>query len=195
MRRDTNVEPPFIPSPRPRPAKNISAMAKQITLKAPGNRQSLQSMSSGGPVGHRTFWPLTQTIGQGFGEGGHRDLARSPRSCNALSLVYFSRQLMTSADDLAAGPFVQWPASGNCRLVLLASPATPPAPDVRARPPMADWGPWRRPRALDDELGTIAREDFFFGRLPLTVLDLFSFPGPLRNHLLMLERDGRSGLR
>jgi len=51
-------------------------MAKQITLKAPGNRQSLQSMSSGSPVGHRTFWPLTQTIGQGFGEGGHRDLAR-----------------------------------------------------------------------------------------------------------------------
>ena len=50
-------------------------------------------------------------------------------------------------------------------------------------------------QALDDELGTIAREDFFFGRLPLTVLDLFSFLGPLRNHLLMLERDGRSGLR
>ena len=35
-------------------------------LKAPGNRQSLQSMSSGSPVGHRTFWPLIPDDRTGF---------------------------------------------------------------------------------------------------------------------------------
>ena len=92
----TRTSAALIRSPRPRPAKNISAMAKQITLKAPGNRQSLQSIPSGSPVGHRTFWPLIPDDRTGFWRRRPSRPRASPRSRNALSLVYFSRQLMTN---------------------------------------------------------------------------------------------------
>ena len=123
MRRDTNVQPLFIRSPRPPCSKNISAMAKQITLKAPGNRQSLQSMSSGSPVGHRTFWPLIPDDRTGF----WRRLPSRPRALpptrNALSFVYFSRQLMTNCGRfLAAGPFVRSPALAIVDLFFLLRP-------------------------------------------------------------------------
>ena len=92
----TRTSAALIRSPRPRPAKNISAMAKQITLKAPGNRQSLQSIPSGSPVGHRRFWPLIPDDRTGFWRRRPSRPRASPRSRNALSLVYFSRQLMTN---------------------------------------------------------------------------------------------------
>src|SRR5713101_4730588 len=45
-------------------------------------------------------------------------------------------------------------------------------------------------QAVDDELGTIARQDVLLSGLFLTIVDFFSFLRPLRSHVLMLGCDG-----
>jgi beta-phosphoglucomutase-like phosphatase (HAD superfamily) len=49
-------------------------------------------------------------------------------------------------------------------------------------------------QAIKNELRTIPGENFFLGGLFLTAVYLFSFFCPLRNHLLMLGRDGNAAL-
>src|SRR6266487_7109411 len=44
-------------------------------------------------------------------------------------------------------------------------------------------------QTINNELGTIPRQDIFLGGLFLTVADSFPFFRPLRSHLLMLGRD------
>jgi hypothetical protein len=45
-------------------------------------------------------------------------------------------------------------------------------------------------QTIDNELGTIARQDVLLSGLFLTIVDFFSFLRPLRSHLLMLGCDG-----
>src|SRR6516162_897248 len=45
-------------------------------------------------------------------------------------------------------------------------------------------------QTIDDELGTIARQDVLLSGLLLTIVDFFSFLRPLRSHVLMLGGDG-----
>jgi len=44
-------------------------------------------------------------------------------------------------------------------------------------------------QTMDDELGTIARQDFLFGGLPLATVDSLFFLRPLCRQLLILGRD------
>src|SRR5262249_60374932 len=44
-------------------------------------------------------------------------------------------------------------------------------------------------QTMDDELGTIARQDFLFGGLPLATVDSLFFLCPLCCHLLILGSD------
>src|SRR5262249_41364700 len=49
-------------------------------------------------------------------------------------------------------------------------------------------------KAMNNELRTVAREDFLLGRPLLAVVYSFPFFCPLRNHVLIFRRHGRSAL-